>query len=72
MGGWEAWFKVRIPATECPRITKAILEQERNILGRWWFEQEYLCTFVEAEDQLFKYDDVMETLDDKIQPLAFF
>ncbi len=58
----EGWLKVSIPATECPRITPAFLEQERNSLGRWWFEQEYLCKFVEAEDQVFKYDEIMEGL----------
>jgi hypothetical protein len=68
----EGWLKVSILATECPRITPAFLEQERNSLGRWWFNQEYLCEFVEAEDQVFKYDEVMEALDDKIQPLALF
>jgi hypothetical protein len=70
--GGEGWLKVNIPATECPRITRAFLKQERNSLGRWWFEQEYLCKFVEAEDQVFKYDEVMEALDEKIQPLSLF
>jgi hypothetical protein len=68
----EGWLKVRIPATECPRITPTFLEQEKNSLGRWWFEQEYMCQFVETEDQVFKYNEVMEALDDKIQPLALF
>ena len=72
---WEdgqGWLKVRIPATECPRITPAFLEQEKNSLGRWWFEQEYLCRFTESEDRVFRYDEVVEALDDKIQPLALF
>jgi len=70
--GGPVWYRIKILATECPRITPAFLEQERNSLGRWWFEQEYMCKFEEAEDQVFKYDEVMEALDDKIQPLALF
>lgn len=68
----KGWLKIRIQAPECPRITPEFLEQERNSIGRWWFEQEYMCKFVENEDQVFKYDEVMEALDDKIQPLALF
>jgi hypothetical protein len=72
---WESstdWYRVSIPATECPRINSQFLEQERNSLGDWWFQQEYMCRFVEAEDQFFKYDEVTEALDYQIKPLSLF
>jgi hypothetical protein len=66
------WKRISIPATECPRITSDFLEQERNSLGEWWYQQEYMCKFVEAEDQFFNYDEIMEALDDVIKPLSLF
>ena len=36
-----------MPATECPRIPKEFLEEERGQLGGLWFRQEYLCEFVD-------------------------
>lgn len=66
----QEWMKVEIPATECPRISKSFLDKERSSLGKWWYMQEYLCTFVETEDQLFNYDEVMNAIDFEIKPLT--
>jgi hypothetical protein len=66
------WKRVLIPATNCSRITSEFLEQERKSLGHWWFAQEYQCEFVEAEDQFFSYDEIMEALDENIKPLSIF
>lgn len=38
----EEWERISVPATECPRIPKAFLEEERTAMGDWWFRQEYL------------------------------
>jgi hypothetical protein len=72
---WEAWDKgdswqrVRVPATEVPRISAAFLEEERTALGDWWFRQEYLCEFVEATDSVFSYEHVTAALSDEVAPL---
>jgi hypothetical protein len=63
------WERIRIPATECPRITAEFLQEERASLGDWWFRQEYMCEFVETVDQVFTYELVMSTLSDEIKPL---
>jgi hypothetical protein len=63
---------VIIPATNCSRITPEFLEQERKSLGSWWFAQEYMCEFVESEDQFFRYNEIMEALDEDIKPLSIF
>ncbi len=61
--------RVKIAAEDCPRIPRAWLEQERAAVGDWWFNQEYLCEFLEAEDQLFRHDDIMAAFDSGLTPL---
>lgn len=51
--GSEAWQRVEVPAVMCPRITPAFLGEERRTLGAWWFEQEYECTFLDSQTQVF-------------------
>jgi hypothetical protein len=50
--------RVRVPATECSRISSAFLEDERRTMGEAWFAQEYLCEFVEGNDALFRDADL--------------
>lgn len=63
------WAKVRVPATEVPRITPEFLKEERRSMPGWWFDQEYLCQFKEDADSVVRYDDVMGALSDDISPL---
>ena len=51
-GGAE-WLKVSAPATECPRIRASFLEEERKEMGNEWFEQEYMCGFVDGAAEWF-------------------
>lgn len=46
--GDNAWDRVRITASECPRIDAAFLEEERRALGDDWYAQEYECAFTEG------------------------
>ena len=62
--GGEGWTRMAAPATECERISKEFLEEERRQLGDLWFRQEYLCEFIEDGGQLFERDLVMRALDD--------
>ena len=72
---WEVWdegtgwAKVRVPATEVPRISAEFLDEERRSMPTWWFEQEYLCEFKEDADSVFSFDDVMRALSDDVTPL---
>ena len=54
-GGAE-WMRVRVPATECPRISQRFLEEERSVMGDVWFRQEHLCEFVEDGARVFDRD----------------
>jgi hypothetical protein len=57
-GGGSQWARIAVPATECPRISKEFLEEERQRKGDRVFQQEDLCQFVQAEDTFFNDEDV--------------
>jgi hypothetical protein len=67
--GSEDWQRIEVPATRCPRISAAFLEEERRTLPAYWFEQEYLCQFGETSDQLFRHADVMAAITPHVAPL---
>lgn len=68
-GGGPSWERYEVPATACPRIPAAFLEEERRSMGPLFFASEYECQFVETEDQLFAYDDIAAAITDDVQPL---
>src|SRR5262249_50146843 len=49
----EEWARVRITADQCPRISKAFLEEERRAIGERWFAQEYLTEFRDTINAVF-------------------
>lgn len=69
ISGGGGWKKVEITADLCPRITPEKLEQQRRSLGDMFFRQEYLCEFVETEDQTFNYDLIQRAFKDDVKPL---
>ncbi len=66
--GSEAWERVEVPATSCPRISPAFLAEERRTMGEWFFQQEYCCTFSESEAQLFNRSDIDAAFREEIEP----
>jgi hypothetical protein len=75
-GWWHAewsdgtgWERYEIPATQCPRIPTAFLDQERRSMGEHVFASEYRCQFVETEDQVFAYGDIAAAMSADIAPL---
>jgi hypothetical protein len=62
------WEKYEVPATECPRISAEFLAEERK-RGERYFAQEYMCQFVETEDQVFSHEDVGLAMTDDVTPL---
>jgi hypothetical protein len=67
----EDWFRVAVPATECSRISSSFLEAERTTMGAAWFEQEYLCQFIDEGPQMFGRGLLEAALSDEPQPLEF-
>ncbi len=51
--GEEEWLRVRVPASDVPRISPAFLEQERRALGESWYRQEYFCAFEALEGLVY-------------------
>jgi hypothetical protein len=48
------WFRKEVTARQCPRISAQFLAEELATLGDRWFRQEYLCSFEDAEGQVFQ------------------
>ena len=65
----EEWERISVPATECGRIPKEFLQQERKTMGEWWFRQEYLCEFVDTDDGVFDRELVEAALSKELEPL---
>jgi hypothetical protein len=65
----EEWERVRIPADQCPRITRKFLEEERAALGERWWRQEYFCSFEEVIDAVFSHEDIMAACSSTVPPL---
>jgi hypothetical protein len=71
---WEAWTdvasnvpwdRISVAATDCPRISPDFLATEEAILGSVFFQQEYLCRFIENGSQWFSRDSVNLALADR-------
>ncbi|HWF12069.1 MAG TPA: terminase family protein [Bryobacteraceae bacterium] len=68
--GGEDWFRMSVPATECPRIAPAVLEREKKSLGPKWFAQEYLCGFMDNGAAMFGRDLVEAAFDPEAEELV--
>jgi hypothetical protein len=69
--GGPTWERMKVTADQCPRISPAFLDEERRMLGEWWYQQEYQCTFVDALSQYFSSDDVLGALSADVVPLPW-
>lgn len=67
--GDDTWERIEITAYECPRISREFLEEERQTLGLWWFQQEYMCEFSDTVDQIFTHEEIMSAFDDEVAAL---
>lgn len=63
----EPWERYEVLATECARIEPAFLEEERRTLGEAWFNQEYLCEFVDAQTQAFRREDIDRAFEEEVE-----
>ncbi len=63
------WKKHSIKATDCPRISKEFLDEERLSMPEAWFRAEYMCEFTETSDSVFSHDQVSGAMSNEIEPL---
>jgi hypothetical protein len=47
-----------VPATAVPRITPEFLAEYRTMRGDWWMNQEFFCSFEDAQTSAFSRDDI--------------
>jgi hypothetical protein len=69
---WEngkGWYKVKVTAEDCPRITQEFLDEEMLEIGEWWVKQEYYCEFVDNKEQVFNYEDIEAAICENLYPL---
>jgi hypothetical protein len=66
--GGPDWFRIAVPATECPRISARFLESEMTAVGPIWFAQEYMGEFVDNGMSIFSRDLIEQALDDSFAP----
>jgi hypothetical protein len=63
------WRRIKVTAYDVPRIDRAFLEEQRKVLGPRWFEQDFLCVFHDASDQVFPTEAVLAAFDSHEEPL---
>jgi hypothetical protein len=66
----EPWERYEVPAAFCPRISHEFLEEEKRVLGSFWFDQEYNCRFLDGKTQAFSMDDVNRAFGVKVDAWA--
>jgi hypothetical protein len=65
----SGWEKISVAATDCPRIGKDFLEEERGVMGATIFAREYQCCFTDQGGNIFERDLIEAALDDSFAPL---
>jgi len=69
---WEnsplKWERIRVPATECPRIPAEFLADEEHAMTANIFRQEYMCEFTESGASLFPMELLEACLFDDNEP----
>jgi hypothetical protein len=65
--GGDGWKRVKVTAEQCPRISDEFLAEERRALGDWWYRQEYLCEFMDAQASAFTWEMIESTRGEEVQ-----
>jgi hypothetical protein len=60
--GGSEWQRVMVKATNCPRISRDFLEEERRSLGPRWYAQEYECSFEQTESGVFDWESIQQCI----------
>jgi hypothetical protein len=67
--GGPGWHRSKVRATECPRIARAFLEEERRAVPEAVYASEYDVEFVDRTDQLIGTELALASLSDAVMPL---
>lgn len=70
---WQSegpWERYEIKATASPRIEPAFLEEEKRTMGDFWYQQEYMCAFLDAQSQAFRREDIDRAFHEEVTTWA--
>ena len=65
------WTRISVKATDCPRIPRPLLEEQRNSMGDRWYRQEYLCEFHDSRMQLIPDHLLEQVFTTRVPPMSF-
>jgi hypothetical protein len=71
-GDDPTWTRFVVPATLCPRIDPAVIEEQRRLLGERWARQEFGAEFIEAEGQFFSTESIEAAFDTDVPAIRGF
>jgi hypothetical protein len=63
------WTRVRVAASDCPRISAEWLERERRELGESRFQEEYQLTFLDSSAAAFSSELIACMFSSEVRPL---
>jgi phage terminase large subunit-like protein len=67
--GDASWHRVRVPASDCPRISEAFLKEELRELGKQRFSEEYGLEFLDPDTAVFSTTIIDNAFSKKVKPL---
>jgi hypothetical protein len=67
--GGDDWHRVRVPASDCPRITPEFLAEELRELGAMRFSEEYGLEFRDNLEAVFPQTIIENAFSMEVQPL---
>jgi hypothetical protein len=68
-GDDERWTRVRVPAIDCPRLSKEFLDSELKALGGLAFSEEYGLEFNDASTAMFPSALIKRAFTSEVRPL---
>jgi len=66
--GGPEWLKIKVTAEECPRISKAFLDEEKRSLHPWIYAQEYEADFEDAQTALIRAEALERAVSVEVEP----
>jgi hypothetical protein len=67
--GDPSWLRIKVPASQCPRISPDFLREQLRELGPTRYAQEFECEFVASEDSAFANMIIDSIFTDEVTPL---
>lgn len=63
------WHRVKVPASECPRITREFLDEELRELGASRFSEAYQLEFIDPDSAAFPSEIIAAAFTSAVRPL---